>query len=434
MARDLFVIPLEELKFEDIADLVNIPAEEGIRLEFKGNLPTSDGQPDRWMRDQSRIGRVARDDIAKEVVAFANAYGGAIVIGIEETDDHPKRAKELASPQIPRVVDCAEQLDRALRSIIDPPLPMLEVRGIASGASGEGAILIRVGASPSAPHGFGAPPASYVRHGSQSVPLSMRELQSMFFERRTRLERIEVRRREFSDAAQELWARRSAGRLPKISGQGGFAPNFPVILFRCSLVPTDDFGIDNFPDRFLAQKNSQSPKPAIPGGPRALVELPEFTQRWVRRYRAVEHIGNVGDRLYWCASFGADGSINQVSIVAATGPGLVPVAPAWYPKVILQGMVLAEWLRRWAARPDVEYALDGEFKNDGADIVTNADFDEHTVVSWPRASIGPYSVGSRATFQSTFDVIERELWDAFGFKRLSPLKFDLVEVFRSIGL
>jgi hypothetical protein len=431
MARDLFVTPLEEIKFEDIADLVNIAAEEGIRLEFKRDLPTSDGQPDRWMRDQSSIGRVARDDIAKEVVALSNAYGGAVIIGIDETDDHPKRAKQLASPQIPRVVDCAGQIARALQSIIDPPLPMLEVRGIASSASGEGAILIRVGASPSAPHGFGTPPATYVRHGSQSVPLSMRELQSMFFERRTRLERIESRRKQFSAAAQELWAIRSEGRLAKISGEGGFAVALHVINFRCSLVPTDDFRMDNFPDRFLAL--NQSPKPAIPG-PTNIIELPEFTRQWFRRYRAVEHIGNVGDLRYWRGSFEADGSINQVSIVGATGAGPVQVIPTWYSKAILQGMVLAEWLRRWAARPDVEYTLDGEFNNDGAYVVTNADFDEKAEVSWPRATVGPYSVGSRAIFQNTFDVIERELWDAFGLRRPTPLSFDLDEVFRSIGL
>jgi len=433
MARDLFVTPLEEIKFEDIADLANRAAEEGIRLEFKRDLPTSDGQPDRWMRDQSGIGRVARDDIAKEVVAFSNAYGGVVIIGIDETDDHPKRAKQLSSPQIPHVAECAERLTRALQSIIDPPLPMMEVRGIASSESGEGAILIRVAASPSAPHGFGTPPETYVRHGSESVPLSMRELQSMFFERRTRLERIESRRREFSAAAQELWVRRTDGRLAKITGEGGFAVALHVILFRCSLVPTDDFAIDNFPDRFLALKNTQLPKPAIPG-PTNIIELPDSTEHWLRRYRAVEHIGNVGDRRYWHASFEADGSINQVSIVAATGRGPVQVIPTWYSKAILQGMVLAEWLRRWAARPDVEYTLDGDFKNSGAYIVTNAGFDGKTDVSWGRATIGPYSVGSRATFQNTFDVIERELWDAFGLSRPTSLSFDLDQVFRSIGL
>jgi hypothetical protein len=121
MARDLLVLPLEEIKSEDIADLVDIAAEEGIRLEFKRDLATSDGRQDRWMRDQSGIGSVARDDIAKEVVAFSNAYGGVVIIGIDETDDHPKRAKQLSSPQIPRVSECAERLARALQSIIDPP-------------------------------------------------------------------------------------------------------------------------------------------------------------------------------------------------------------------------------------------------------------------------------------------------------------------------
>jgi hypothetical protein len=312
------------------------------------------------------------------------------------------------------------------------PLVRVAMAAYASNETRGGARGARQDAGPSAPHGFGTPPATYVRHGSQSVPLSMRELQSMFFERRTRLERIESRRREFSNAAQELWARRSAGRLAKISGEGGFALALHVINFRCSLVPTDDFRMDNFPDWFLALKNSQSPKPAIPG-PTNIIEVPELTLHWLRRYRAVEHIGNVGDRRYWCASFGADGSINQVSIVAATGAGVaVQVTLAWYSKAILQGMVLAEWFRRWAARPDVEYTLDGEFRNDGAYIVTNAD--EKTEVSWSHATVGPYSVGSRATFQNTFDVIERELWDAFGLRRLTPLSFDLDEVFRSIGL
>src|SRR6266446_2469531 len=99
-----------------------------VRASNSSELPTSDGQPDRWMRDQSGIGRVARDDIAKEVVAFANAYGGIVIVGMDETADNPKRAKAIFSPQIPRVVDCAEQLTRALRAVIDPPLPMLSTR------------------------------------------------------------------------------------------------------------------------------------------------------------------------------------------------------------------------------------------------------------------------------------------------------------------
>jgi Putative DNA-binding domain len=433
---DLFARPIDQIKFREIEELVTEQAEEGVRLEFKKTLSTSDGQPDRWMGDQSSIGRVARDDIATEVVAFANAYGGVVIIGIDETDDHPKRARQLA--QIPRVADCAEQLARALHGIVDPPLPMLEVRGIASGASGEGisgegVVVIRVGPSPSAPHGFGIPPKTYVRQGSESKPLSMRELQSMFFERRTRLERVTDRRNELSTFAQAFWDGRV--HLYKTSrGSESIGADMPCIQFRCSLVPTDDLALDNLPDQFLGARPQRSPKPEIAGGVSEVVKLPEWRTEWSRRYRAVEHVGNSGNKVYWYASLHADGVVNQISIVAGTQNEPFRITPAWYAQVNLQGMILAEWLRRWASRPDVEYALDGEFWNNRAQIRTDPNFDELAAVSWGRARIGPYSVGSRATYETAFDLIERELWDAFGLRRETPLKFDLAKVFQSVGL
>src|SRR3954467_10526724 len=100
MMNDIFSTPLAALSAEDIQHLCNVAAEEGPRLEFKRAFSTSDGRtPDRWMRDQSSIGSLARDDIAKEVVAFANAYGGVVIVGIDETDDNPRRAKEIFDPK-----------------------------------------------------------------------------------------------------------------------------------------------------------------------------------------------------------------------------------------------------------------------------------------------------------------------------------------------
>jgi hypothetical protein len=97
-------------------------------------------------------------------------------------------------------------------------------------------------------------------------------------------------------------------------------------------------------------------------------------------------------------------------------------------------MVMAEWFRRRASRPDVEYALGGEFWNAGAEVRTSRNLNEWDLVPWQRESVGPYSVGNRATFEETFDVIERELWDAFRLRRQEGLKFDLTKVFQSIGL
>jgi predicted HTH transcriptional regulator len=209
--RDLATIPIETITFEDLKDLLG--TEEGFRLEFKEALATDDGRADRWMTDQSRVGNVARDDLTREIVAFANAYGGILIVGVKETDDNPKRAKSIAEPQIPNVVDCAEQLDRSLRSIIEPPLPMIEVRGIVSEAD-RGVLVIRVSASSSAPHGFGRPSAAYVRRGSNAEPLMMRDLQSIFVERRTRLERMNARRERLRFDGDQLRISWTKGRLP----------------------------------------------------------------------------------------------------------------------------------------------------------------------------------------------------------------------------
>jgi hypothetical protein len=165
----------------------------------------------------------------------------------------------------------------------------------------------------------------------------------------------------------------------------------------------------------------------------SVVELPTWTSEWRRRYRAVDHIKNDGRR-YWQVSLAADGVFNQISIVAGNDGEPFRITPGWYAKVILQGMIIVEWLRQWVSRPDIEYALDGEFWNAGAQVCTSRNRAEWDFVPFLHESIGPYSVGNRATFQETFDVIERELWDAFRLRRQEELKFDLTKVFQSIGL
>jgi predicted HTH transcriptional regulator len=88
--RDLSTLPIDAIHVGDIEALVSV--EESPSLEFKRSLPTTDGRPDPWMSNQSSA--YARDQIAKEIVAFANAYGGIVIVGIDETDDKPASAKE----------------------------------------------------------------------------------------------------------------------------------------------------------------------------------------------------------------------------------------------------------------------------------------------------------------------------------------------------
>ncbi|WP_027530333.1 helix-turn-helix domain-containing protein [Bradyrhizobium sp. WSM3983] len=413
MTSEIFELPIESITVAHIHSLIASQAEEGPRFELKRALATNDGRPDRWMRDQSAIGSVARDDIAKELVAFANAYGGVIIVGIEETDDSPKRANSIFEPIIPSVHDCADRLVQSLRSVIDPPIPMLEARGIEV-ADGGGVIVLRVGSSPSAPHGFGRPSNAYVRRGSNSEPLAMRDIQSIFYERRTRLERVARISEEQFKAADDAARHWRAGKLVQPD------TNQPIdssngLLFQLSLVSSEDMAIDNLPDRFH-RKPIRIAKPNI----RSLVELPGWTSEWKRGYRSVEYPFSYSSNLSK-VSLRADGLLNVLLVRSDN-----KFHPSWYSAIIAQSFLLVEWLRRWLGRPDVEFMVQGKFEKAGNPAIahSNGHFDTWVSIPWDSAVIGPYSLTSRANFPATHDVIEREVWDLFGAKRDGPLIVD----------
>jgi hypothetical protein len=430
--RDLSTLPIDSINVGDIEALVGV--EESPSLEFKRSLPTTDGRPDRWMSDQSKIGGYARDQIAKEIVAFANAYGGVVIIGVDETDDKPARAKGIFESPIPRVAECAERLARALRDIIDPPLHNLEAVGISS-SGGAGIILLRVGPSPSAPHGYGSPTAAYVRRGSDSMPVTMRDLQSMFFERRTRLERVRVRREEFRSAGDNILFQWTGGLLRRPYDDGVFQLADKGMFFRCTCVPVEDFAIDNFPDAFLQAPDASLPRPGVlPNGD--LIQLPNNKFEWRRRYRAVEYTSNAGDRRLWQATIAADGAVNLISIIQPSERGSIFLHT--YAATILQAMVLSEWMRRWSGRAAIEYVLDAVFFRHGPLRFYESDpqvnLGESSLIPWETGRIGPYSIGGLDGLKPALDSIEREVWDLFQARRGLPLQYDLERVLQSTGL
>jgi hypothetical protein len=352
-----------------------------------------------------------------------------IIVGVEETEDNPKRSKQIRLPMIPHVVACAEQLAQSIRGIIDPPLPMLEVRGITNSSDGDRVIVLKVPSSPSAPHGFERPPTAYVRRGANSEPLTMRDMQSMFFERRTRFERVEQRREGQSHAAHDIFQKYTSGQLLKPYDKTPFALGIEGVLFRCSLVPLENLNIDNMPDQFIGVQTRRAPRPSV-AQRTLLVELPEWTHQWSRAYRAVEYAYYVGDTRYSRAAIHADGVVDLLSIYAnQTGKVYVQL----YAAVVAQGMLLCEWMRRWAGRSDIEYSLDGEFILNGhASICLDSHSDEWKLLPWNSAKFGPYSIGPRAGFPTAFNVVECELWGLFGVRRESPMECRFEELFAKL--
>ena len=137
--------PFDQITVADIAQLCSGGAHESFNLEFKRELQGKNGTT-RWA-NHGDITEHARDSLLREIVAFANAQGGTLLLGVAETEGNPPRAD--AINPIVRAHDLAAQLADAARACIDPPLGSLQIRGIETEEGrGAGVVVLRTAASP----------------------------------------------------------------------------------------------------------------------------------------------------------------------------------------------------------------------------------------------------------------------------------------------
>ena len=136
--------PIRDISPADIESLVDSGVPEGERMEFKRGLPAKGkGNQDQWMSDQTNIGDFAKNKILKEVVAFANAYGGVLVLGIEE-DGKAKPAVAKKICPIPKCEDAADRFRSIFRARVEPKLPVCDIFAVKTGSEETGVIVFRV--------------------------------------------------------------------------------------------------------------------------------------------------------------------------------------------------------------------------------------------------------------------------------------------------
>ena len=193
--------PKDEINIPDIQDLIDSEVPEGEQIEFKETLPAKgNGSPDDWMSSQGSIGDRAKREILEEAVAFANAHGGSVLLGIKESESKPPVAAEI-SP-IPQCADLAERLKLVFRDRVEPQLPVLDVFAVPT--EGEsGVVIIRVGRSRLAPHRVTKTLVCPVRRADRCEEMSMREIQDMTLNVSRGLERLDKRLSERSKRFQE---------------------------------------------------------------------------------------------------------------------------------------------------------------------------------------------------------------------------------------
>ncbi|TJV21436.1 MAG: ATP-binding protein [Mesorhizobium sp.] len=313
---------------------------ESLTLEFKGDFEA--GIDERWRKNQDQISPRSRDRLAEEIVAFANAYGGVLLLGIkEEANSDGIKVSAGLGAAIPLVTQCAERLESSLRAVIDPPLAVLEIQAIKATDDGAGYIVFKVPQSLSAPHGVGRPSAGHVRRGSSCEPMTMRDLQSVFWEARTAIDRVNeafrARRQEFQRDLVDLT----------------YAPRFPShVLYRFTVVPGRHFQVPHLPSLIL---NREFGVKDVPFRTQQQTDLTLVGPKWrpaAGGVAAFEHI----DQDYKQVRIWGDGTWSLV------GRRIVydRQFPGWYAVGAIWLLYNAMRLRRRLGRVDTPLYMEGE--------------------------------------------------------------------------
>lgn len=157
--------PLEQVGPSDFELLVIRRKAEGRTLDFKRDL-------------YEKTDAGTRDFLA-DVTAFANTDGGDIVIGV--SDDGDGQAAEVVGIAAEGIDERVLGFEHQLKDCVDPRLSTVRFRQVDLG-TGRCAIVIRVGASDSAPHRVTYRGSSrfHARHSRGNYDLSTGELRRAF--------------------------------------------------------------------------------------------------------------------------------------------------------------------------------------------------------------------------------------------------------------
>ena len=180
--------PADQIDRSDIQSLIDSEVPEGEQIEFKESLSTQGGSDDPWNTGKNKIGEQAKDALLKEVVGFANAHGGAVLLGIGESKAKPPVAASIVPVQ--RCADLAERLKLVFRDRVEPQLPRIDIFAVQT--EGEsGVVIFRVGRSRLTPHRVTRSLVCPVRRSDRCEEMSMREIQDMTLNVSRGLERLE---------------------------------------------------------------------------------------------------------------------------------------------------------------------------------------------------------------------------------------------------
>ncbi len=412
---------LHEITKDDIERLVAEAVQEDGEIEFKETLPARDGR-DAWLDGGNRIGDRARNKILEEVIAFANAYGGTLLLGISESDDKPARAAGIMP--LPRCADLAERLRLQCRDCIEPQVSLLEVGAVPIEDDGSGVIVIRVPKSRMAPHRHSATKECYIRRADRSEKMTMREIQDLTLQVERGLAAI--------DAAFDTRFSLFVERLRNFKGGGEHA--FGI---RATVLPLEPIFIDRVHNVDAVRPPSQRLSARIGDSQPFDVLVPPYSLTWkpiLRGSRGVDSYKSYEST----AEVHCNGLIEYRHLERLKDNDPLRLYPSWVMGMAANALYGAERFRRAAGTPGVEYGLEIGIGNLGGELPVGGYTGRaqvrllgpfpggHTV--FPR-----YSVGPPEDFRSLTAVFGRDFWHAAGHDWDDSIEVDYASVLPELG-
>jgi hypothetical protein len=404
--------PLREIDRNDLLLLCKKNWREDEQFELKQDLPSKSGL-DSWHTART-ISAYARDKILAEIVAFANSYGGDLVLGMAETMDKPAAAERL-SP-IPNCAELAERLDDQARSCIEPPIPSLLTHAVVTEQDGSGVAIIRVSRSPLAPHRLWQDKGlreCYHRVGTRTERMTMRQIQDLTFSVARGVDSVVARlqglQRECCDWADAKTTsddvRRLVLRVAAVPSSSDIYmhPVHGVEAIRPSVQP--------YHLRFPDGRDEAIVVPRPPYNWRPIVRGTESSKEDPRNQTSSR--SSKSRIQLFC-----DGAISYTWVYdeqkAAPRANHV-LFPGWLFCLVANAIESGNRIRNSSGTSSVDYAMDVEVLTTDELVVAQIGSLEITTV--PKRSIGllpRYSVGPRDSWQEVFNLFVSDFLDAIG--------------------
>ncbi|HEY4211561.1 MAG TPA: ATP-binding protein [Steroidobacteraceae bacterium] len=404
---------LAEITAQDLQSLCDREWMEDEQIDFKETIPHREGESKDPWRDERRIKDHGRDQLLAAVVAFANSYGGDLVVGIKEGSGSPGRAESLAP--IPACEEAGHRLAQAANACIDPPLASLQVRAVPTDAAGGGVLILRTGVSRAAPHRLSTTKECYHRVRHETLPMTMRQVQDLTFKVSRGLEAVDRRRTELRQSFR-AWsdAKGAPARVKQLAYRVTCIPTAP----ECQLDRV--YGVDDIkPTLDNISVKTRGREYAF--GPSMHSSL--YFRPMLRGTEA----GQYSDTDRWRVQLYCDGAItyefwkNTVESEDDALPARERIHllyPEYLFGVAINAFDAADRFRRAAAAGVVDYACDIEIATTHSLPVPYLGQTYETPHAFSRGihSFPTYVVGGLETRNEVLSLMWRDFWNALGLQ------------------